>query len=264
MVDGSNLLVESFMKYTFFVVIVFFASVFSSTAQTNAESSELKEAEQLSAQAVKLYQSGKFREALPLAERALILRESALGSDNELVAESLRNLADLQFATKKNKDAESTYDRYLSVYEKTVGRTSPKFTNALERYVCMLVGIDRRAKALEAQKRLYLLENKMEYDDSDKTPTQSLEMAGLMIGKVVNLPRPTYLAEAKQAGISGSVVFKITVDENGKVIDVRTLCGHPLLVKGAEPSMQAARYKPTMVSGRPVKVYGIAIYNFVN
>lgn len=85
-----------------------------------------------------------------------------------------------------------------------------------------------------------------------------------MIAKIVKLPRPTYLAEAKQAGVSGSVVFKITVDETGKVVSVKALSGHPLLVKGAEQSIQQAQYKPTVVSGQPVKVMGIAIYNFVN
>ncbi len=88
-------------------------------------------------------------------------------------------------------------------------------------------------------------------------------MAGLLIGKIVHMPRPDYLPEAKQAGISGSVVFKITVDETGKVIAVKSLCGHPLLVKGAEASITQARYKPTIIAGQPVKVIGFAIYNFV-
>jgi len=49
-----------------------------SQAQSNIQSSELKEAEQLSAQVIKLYEKGKFDEALPLAERVLFLREKFL------------------------------------------------------------------------------------------------------------------------------------------------------------------------------------------
>jgi TonB family protein len=254
---------RKFIKYCFFILIVIWLTAFDSMAQINVQSPEAKEAEELSTQVVKLYQSGKFGEALPLAERALALCEKKLGADSELVIAALHNLAEVQLANKKNKEAEATYDKYLSVYGKVLGENNPNFINALDRYVCLLVGANRRDKALEIQKRLYKLENKVDYDDSGKTPAKNLEMAGLMIGKIVNLPRPNYPAEAKQSGISGSVVFKITVDETGKVVSVKSLCGHPLLVKGAETSIQQAQYKPTIISGQPVKVTGIAIYNFV-
>ncbi|MFN0279345.1 MAG: tetratricopeptide repeat protein [Pyrinomonadaceae bacterium] len=235
----------------------------SLTAQTNAQSQDIKEAEQLSAQVVQLYKSGKFDEALSLAERALALREKALGSESELVAAALRNLAEVQLAKKKTKEAEGTYDRYLSVLEKALGETNSNLIGALDRYVCLLVNINKRPKALEIQRRLYKLDNKFDFDDTVKTPVKSLEMAGLMIGKIVNMPKPDYLAEAKIAGVTGSVVFKVTVDEKGKVVAVKALCGHPLLVKGAESSIQKAQYKPTIVSSHPVKVTGFAIYNFV-
>ena len=251
------------MKY-YFILIVIFLTALNVRSQSGVQSPDVKEAEQLSAQVVKLYQTGKFDEALPLAERALTLREKVLGTENELVAAALRNLAEVQLAKKKNKEAETTYDRYLSVYGKVVGESNSKFINALDRYVCLLVGINRRDKALEIQKRLYKLDNKFDYDETSKTPAKNLEMAGLMIGKIINLPRPNYLAEAKQAGISGSVIYKITVDETGKVIAVKALCGHPLLIKGADAAIQQAQYKPTIVSGQPVKVIGIAIFNFIN
>ncbi len=251
------------MKYFLVILVVVFLTAFDVRAQGDVQSPELKEAEQLSAQVVKLYQTGKFDEALPLAERALTIREKVLGTENELVTAALRNLAEVQLAKKKNKEAEATYDRYLSVYGKVTGESNSNFINALDRYVCLLVGINSRDKALEIQKRLYKLDNKFDYNETAKTPVKNLEMAGLMIGKIVNLPRPSYSAEAKQAGISGSVIFKVTVDETGKVIAVKVLCGHPLLVKGAETSIQQAQYKPTIVSGQPVKVTGVAIYNFV-
>lgn len=162
------------MKYCLFGFIVIILLVFKSSAQTNAQSSELKEAEQLSAQVVRLYQSGKFNDALPLAERALILREKALGADTELVAAALRNLAEVQLARKNTKEAEVTYDRYLSVYGKAVGESNSKFVSALERYICLLVGINRREKALEAQKRLFRLDNKFDYVDTEQTPSKKI------------------------------------------------------------------------------------------
>lgn len=251
------------MKYCFSIFFVIFLATFNLTAQSNVQSLEIKEAEQLSAQVVNLYQAGKFDEALPLAERALILREKVFGTENELVAAALRNLAEVQLAKKKNKEAEATYDRYLSLYGRVIGENNTNFISALDRYVCLLVGINRRDKALEIQKRLYKLDNKFDFDETAKTSTKQMEMAGLLVGKIANLPRPEYSAQARQAGISGSVLFKVALDETGKVIAVKPLCGHPLLVKGAETSVRQAQYKPTIVAGQKVKVTGIVIYNFV-
>jgi tetratricopeptide (TPR) repeat protein len=234
-----------------------------SQAQSNIQSSELKEAEQLSAQVIKLYEKGKFDEALPLAERVLFLREKVFKTEHQLVAVALRNLAEIQLARQKNPEAEAIYDRYLNVYGKALGENNSDFINALDRYVCLLVGISRRDKALAIQKRLYKLDNKFDFDETAKNSTANLAMAGLMSGKTASLPKPNYLAEAKRAGISGSVIFKIDVDEAGKVVVVKALCGHPLLVKGTETSIRQMRYKPSLVSGQAVKVTGIAIYNFV-
>jgi TonB family protein len=251
------------VKYYLFILIIIFLTTFDLKAQSGVQSSEVKEAEQLSAQVVKLYQARKFDEALPLAERALALREKALGAENELVAHALRNLAEVLLAKKRNKEAEATYDRYLSVYGKVLGENNSNFISALDRYLCLLVDINRMDKAIEIQKQLYKLDNKFDYKDETLTPTKNPKLGSLLSGKFVNLPKPNYPAEAKQAGISGFVIFKITVDETGKVVDAKALCGHPLLVKGAETTIRQTQYKPTIVSGQPVKVVGIAILNFV-
>ena len=51
-------------------------------------------------QAIKLYGEGKYAEAIPLAERALEIREKALGPDHPDVATSLSNLAGLYFVVR--------------------------------------------------------------------------------------------------------------------------------------------------------------------
>ena len=56
--------------------------------------------------------------------------------------------------------------------------------------------------------------------------------------------------------------MKVTVGEEGKVIAVRALCGHPDLVRAVEPAARGTRYIPTLVAGKPVKVSGIDRYNF--
>jgi CHAT domain-containing protein/Tfp pilus assembly protein PilF len=69
----------------------------------------------------KLYGEGKFREAIPLAEQALRLREKALGLAHPDVAECLVNLADLYRKQDAYGRAEPLYVRALEIREKALG-----------------------------------------------------------------------------------------------------------------------------------------------
>lgn len=233
-----------------------------SASQSAAQSPELAEAEQLNAQVIKLYNEGKYDKALPLAERVLAIREKSLGSDHVLVATALRNLAELLSAKGKRKEAKSTFQRFITTYEKALAANDPKIAEALDHYVCLLVGSGETEEALEVQKRLYKVENGFDYDESANLPGKKLALGGLMARRLISSPRRSYPAEAKSARVTGSVVMKIRVDEAGKVVSVKTLCGHPILAKASEESILGAIYAPTVVAGKPVKVTGVAIYRF--
>jgi TonB family protein len=100
--------------------------------QTATASPELAEATRLSRDSVKLYEEKKFDAALPLAKRAVELREKALGPDHELLASSLNNVAGIYLATEKFGDAESLYKRSLGILEKKFGTESKYLLNTLE------------------------------------------------------------------------------------------------------------------------------------
>jgi periplasmic protein TonB len=84
-----------------------------------------------------------------------------------------------------------------------------------------------------------------------------------MNGKAINLPQPAYPAIARGAHALGAVTVQITVDESGKVVSARATSGHPLLQAAAVQAAYAARFSPTQISGQPVKVTGMLMYNFV-
>lgn len=68
-----------------------------------------------------------------------------------------------------------------------------------------------------------------------------------------SIPQPSYTAAALQAGIEGKVRIQITVDETGRVTDVRVLAGlgHGL----DEAALAAARqavFEPAVRCGKPV------------
>jgi len=97
-----------------------------------------------------------------------------------------------------------------------------------------------------------------------KTSAESKTVSGgVLNGKAISLPKPSYPPVAKAAKASGTVVVQVTVDENGNVISAQPVSGHPLLQAAAVAAARGAKFSPTKLSGQPVKVTGILQYNFV-
>jgi len=76
------------------------------------------------------------------------------------------------------------------------------------------------------------------------------------------LPKPAYPPIARQAHAPGTVVVQVTIDENGNVISASAVSGHPLLRAAAVAAARGAKFSPTKLSGKPVKVTGVITYNF--
>ena len=86
---------------------------------------------------------------------------------------------------------------------------------------------------------------------------------GVLNGKAANLPKPEYPPAARAVRASGTVTVQVLVDVDGKVITASAVGGHPLLQSAAVTAARAARFAPTLLSGQPVKVSGVIVYNFV-
>jgi TonB family protein len=86
--------------------------------------------------------------------------------------------------------------------------------------------------------------------------------SGVVNGKAVLLPKPAYPKAAVAAGVSGSVNVQVTIDEAGNVISAKAVSGPELLKEAATAAALQAKFKPTTLSGEPVKVTGVIVYNF--
>lgn len=86
---------------------------------------------------------------------------------------------------------------------------------------------------------------------------------GVLNGKATSLPKPVYPAAARAVRASGAVTVQILVNESGSVISASAVGGHPLLRAPAETAARAAKFSPTLLSGQPVKVSGVVVYNMV-
>jgi len=89
-----------------------------------------------------------------------------------------------------------------------------------------------------------------------------IKSKGVINGEAKSLPVPTYPAIALAAGARGLVRVQVTLDESGKVISASAVDGNPMLRRSAETAARSARFTPTLLSGVPVKVTGVIVYNF--
>ena len=86
---------------------------------------------------------------------------------------------------------------------------------------------------------------------------------GGLNGRKLYAPNPAYPPIAKAAGAQGVVGVKVTVNEEGNVVAAEAVSGHPLLLQAAVAAAREAKFEPTVVDGKPVRVIGVITYNFV-
>jgi len=101
-------------------------------AAQEAVSPELEEAARLSGEVLTLIDAHRFDEAMPLATRALELREKALGPNHELVASALNNLGSIHLGKYKYAEAEPIFRRSLGILEKKFGADSKNLIPTIE------------------------------------------------------------------------------------------------------------------------------------
>jgi protein TonB len=85
---------------------------------------------------------------------------------------------------------------------------------------------------------------------------------GILNGKAVSLPAPTYPEMAKRARSAGVVEVEVLIDITGKVVSAKATKGPALLMQAAEQAAKQARFTPTLLSGQPVRITGTINYNF--
>lgn len=97
------------------------------------------------------------------------------------------------------------------------------------------------------------------------TPARSIPSrisGGVVNGKAITLPVPAYPSAARSARVAGSVSVQVIISKTGSVMSARAVSGHPLLRSAAVSAAQRARFRPTLLSGEPVEVSGVIVYNF--
>ena len=126
-------------KYTVAVLLVLALSPCNfAHAQTT-----LDEAKALNERAVALYRAGNAGEAIPLAKRALAIREKALPAGHPDIATSLDNLASLYQDQGRLTEAEPLFKRALEMREKALPAGHQQIAGSLNNLAAVYKSLDR-------------------------------------------------------------------------------------------------------------------------
>jgi TonB family protein len=97
---------------------------------------------------------------------------------------------------------------------------------------------------------------------AQKDKESSKEKSEVKKGELIEAPKPVYPDEVKEKKIEGMVAVVITIGDDGNVIYAKAKSGPEELYAVSEAAALKARFQPTLVKGKPVKVSGIMTYNF--
>jgi CHAT domain-containing protein/Tfp pilus assembly protein PilF len=143
------------------------------------QEAQIAEANRLGQEAVKLYQAGRYAEAVPLAERSLAIREKALGPEHPTVATSVSNLATMYRAKGDFGRALPLYQRALAIYEKALGPEHPNVASALSNLGNLYSDLGDYAKAATHHQRALAIREKADGPEHPDVAASLFNLAGV-------------------------------------------------------------------------------------
>ena len=119
------------------------------------------EIEVLRRQASQLSRAGKYAEAIPISQRALMLAEQRFSPVAPKVAPALNDLAYLYFALNRHSEAEPLYRRLLSIHDNDPGRDDGDVWGVLRRLEAVYDAQGRENEAAPLAARARAIESKV-------------------------------------------------------------------------------------------------------
>jgi TonB family protein len=188
-------------------------------------------------------------------QRAVEVHEKIYGQDALETANSLSKLADLYQLKGDYKKAAPLLLRALDIKTQKTGMGSDDAKEVFQSFSCALTKLGR-------EEELKDVENKYLPRKTQSELTPSIK-AGVVNGKALNLIVPPYPAEAKEKRVSGTVNVNVLINETGNVITACAVTGARELHRASEIAAYGSKFTPTTVQGKPVRVTGTIVYNFV-
>jgi TonB family protein len=208
---------------------------------------------------------GDEKKAEEIYTEALTTAEKAYGKESKEILPFLKSMAEVYFLVKKYDEAQAVYVRQYLTAKKYFKARSDELRAIGDSFDC---AVNQVFGAREAMKR------RQDFNEAvrDKNQTQEQDTdffndktinGGVVNGKAKKLVAPVYPYSARSSRASGAVSVRVTIDEQGKVIEAKAICGNPELFAASIEAAQKSEFNPTVLDGKAVKVTGTIMYNFV-
>lgn len=203
-------------------------------------------------------------------KKSLTAYEKAGEENSAKAANVLFSLGNLSSADRKYKDSADFFTKSLDIRINKLGEKSLETIDIFERCACVLKKAGRENDIKIVQEKFF--PSRMVFDGGVldvlglNTKPETLRInGGVVNGKALNLVRPAYPLEARQVRAKGTIKVRVKINEQGNVVFA---CGafndnHPALIEASEAAAFSSKFSPTSLNGKPVKVTGIIVYNFV-
>jgi TonB family protein len=86
--------------------------------------------------------------------------------------------------------------------------------------------------------------------------------SGVMAGNLISHIDPIYPADAKAAGIQGTVILRAVISKEGRVQDLKVVTGPKELIDSAIDAVKQWVYKPYLLNGEPTEVQTTITVNY--
>ena len=86
-------------------------------------------------------------------------------------------------------------------------------------------------------------------------PTPDQFVAVEVLPELLRMEAPVYPRLAREAGVEGTVLLRVLVSKEGKVLNVIVLSGNPMLADAARTAAFTARFSPAQQQHKPVPVW---------
>jgi hypothetical protein len=136
---------------------------------TVSQNNDLAKADKLSQEIIRLYDEAKYEEAIPLAKRALKIREKLLPPNARILADTYNTLALLYIAGLRFGDAESPLKSSLAIYEKDAAANALMIGKTLDNLALVRYAKRDPKKAEEFYLRAIAVKEKALGPDHDET-----------------------------------------------------------------------------------------------
>ena len=172
------------MRIRIALVCSLFAASITLVLAVNPASGQqwLDEAKALNQRMLQLYQAGKYAEAIPLAQKELVIWEKALGRSHPQVATSLNNLGQLYYQTGAYAKAEPLYQLSLAIRKRALGPDHPQVAASLNNLAALYSAIGDKAKAGPLLMRALAIEEKALGPDHPSVAATLINLAALYRG----------------------------------------------------------------------------------